>query len=195
MGGRDTGWVDHGDWIINRMPDWLIPPSLINTTVTLSPTRYFFDPRYRDPDGWPNLDVLYFAITKTLPTGEMGPNAVYFECDQGENKIYLANDEGTGWLGGLTAGTVGYIDNSKVRVVAEWSKPGIQDVKTRVMRWPVGVPARVRGLPRVYMRAIDQFPGAGGDTGWKWKGTLTPSARNTSLLACVRSASQKACAT
>ena len=41
-----------------------------------------------------------------------------------------------------------------------------------IVNWRLEFKAGFVGAHKVYMRAIDQFPEAG-DTGWKYKGTLT----------------------
>ena len=167
-GGLD-GWNDHGDWIINRAPDWLVPPSLINTTVLTSPL--LFRSTLPRPGRLAEPRSSLFRHRPQLANRRDGVKAVYLKYDQVDNKVYLADDGGTAWLGGLAPGTTAFIENSMAKVVVEWSKPGIQDAKTRVMRWRLEFKAEFVGARNVYMRAIDQFP-VNGDTGWKWKGTL-----------------------
>ena len=174
LAGLSTGWNDHGDWIINRMPDWLIPPVLypINTTVS-SGAKVYFDPRYRDLDLWPNLHQLYFAVADRLPVAEMEPHGVFLRYDQVENKIYLADTAGAGWGEGKTPGTVEFLENEAVKVIVQWSTLGVYDTKTRILRLRLEFKPAFVGFHKVYMRARDLFWEQNGDTGWKWKGTLT----------------------
>jgi len=171
LGGGSSGWEDRGDWAINRPPVWLIPPSLINTDVTAG-TRYTFDPRYRDLDGWRTWRVLYFAIADRPPTGEMAPGGVFLKYDQSSNRMYLANSAGTAWLGGVTPGTVTILENDAVKVIVQWSSVGAMDANTRIVRWRLEFKGAFRGRHRVYMRGIDNLAECGGDKGWKWKGWL-----------------------
>jgi len=172
LGGLSTGWVDHGDWIINRRP-MLLAPDLTNTTAP-SLTPLTFNPRYYDADGYANVRVCYYAIANTLPTGEMGANGIFLKYDVDENLMYLANNEGTSWGTGVTPGTVGAtLSNAAVTVYIRTSTVGTADVRTRLVRWRLEFKAPFAGFHRVYMRGIDLFPQADGDTGWKLKGTLT----------------------
>ncbi|NLS77449.1 MAG: DNRLRE domain-containing protein [Chloroflexi bacterium] len=182
LAGQSSGWADQGNWIINRMPNYLIPPALLNVTVN-SGERLTLDPRYRDPDGWANLDLLYLALADTPPTGEMAPHSVILKYDQGENKLFLADSAGTGWLGGVAPGAAEtYLENDAVKVIAQYSTPGFADVRTRIVRWRIEFKAGYAGSHQVYMRAIDRFPSAQGDTGWKWKGALAIQASTPTIV-------------
>ncbi len=172
LSGLVAGWNDHGDWIVNRQPTLIAPRNLINTTVSAG-QRMTFDPRYSDLDGIANLRHEYLAIANVLPTGEMGAGAVYLWYDEAANKVWLANDAGTAWLGGFTPGTNNTISNSAVTVYVAQSTPGVANATTRIMRWRLQFKAAFAGPHREYMRAIDLFPAANGDTGWVDKGALT----------------------
>ncbi len=172
VGGLSSGWMDHGDWIINRAPTNIPPTALLHTTVQ-GGAAVTFDPRYGDLDGWANLDTLYLAIANNPPTGEMGPNAVYLKYDQAANQLWLANDEGTAWLGGDAPGTANLISNGKVKVIVQYSTPGVANVRTRIVRWRLEFKSSFAGSHQVYLRAKDLFGEQNGDTGWEHKGTLT----------------------
>ncbi|NLS75965.1 MAG: matrixin family metalloprotease [Chloroflexi bacterium] len=169
--GDSTGWSDVGDWIVNRGPNYLIPPALANSSVA-NGVQMTFDPRYRDLDRWTNLTQIYFAIADALPTGEMGANGVYLKYDQIGNKIYLANSAGTAWLGGVAPKSDLILENDAVKVMVKWSYPGAMDTQTRIMHWRLEFKPGYAGKHRIYQRAIDLFPQANGDTGWIYKGTL-----------------------
>ena len=170
--GNGDGWNDHGDWVVNRKPDQLVSPGIINTSVA-SGVKMTFDPRYRDPDKWANLGQIYFAIANTPPTHELEAGGIFLKYDQVANKIYLADSNGTGWGRGVTPGTADVLENGAVKVTVLYTKPGAVDAWTRIMRWRLEFKSAFAGRRGVYMRAIDLFPEADGDTGWTWKGALT----------------------
>ncbi|NLS76988.1 MAG: hypothetical protein GXY76_06990, partial [Chloroflexi bacterium] len=116
---------------------------------------------------------LYLAIADAPPTGEMGPNAVYLKYDQGENKVYLADTAGTAWLGGVAPRSGAVLENAAVQVFVQWSCPGAADARARIMYWRLAFKPGFAGAHRVYLRAVDRFPAAQGDTGWKGKAALT----------------------
>ncbi len=172
LSGASIGWVDCGDWTINRAPTHVPPTMNVNATVGAG-VRLTLDPRYGDLDGWANLDALYLAIADAPPTGEMGPNAVYLKYDQGENKVYLADTAGTAWLGGVTPRSGAVLENAAVQVFVQWSYPGAADARVRITYWRLAFKPGFVGAHRVYLRAVDRFPGAQGDTGWRCKAALT----------------------
>jgi len=171
VGGALTGWADQGDWIVNRKPNYLIPPDKINIAIP-SEERMTFNPRYRDLDGWPNLDTLYFAIAWALPTADMEPGGIFLKYDQRQNLLYLANSAGTDWGEGVTPREDVILQNDAVQVLCRRTYPGVADVRTRIVYWQLRFSSEFAGKHRVYMRAVDAFPAWGGDTGWKWKGWL-----------------------
>ena len=72
--------------------------------------------RYRDLDGWPNLETLYLAFADSLPAGEMAPGGVFLKYEQGENRLYLADSAGTTWGAGATPRAGAFLENGAAKV-------------------------------------------------------------------------------
>ena len=168
-------WQDHGDWAINRTPNYLIPPALTNTTVYVG-TRYTFDPRYRDPDRLVNMDECYLAFTSALPSGNHGPQpyGVYLKYDETDGALYLGSTDGSFENAQhATPRSPSILENELVRVIVRWSGPGVMDFRTRIVRWRLEFKNAFIGRRNLYMRAVDAMgPALGGDTGWRWKGRV-----------------------
>ncbi len=174
LSGQTTGWVDHGDWIINRDPSLIPPPVYNRVTLAASPAKWTLDPRYKDLDGRLGLTTCYYALVDSPPTGEMGAGGIYLKYDQVENKMYLANTTGTDWGEGVAPGTAdAYLTNDAVKVIVQFSSIGSNGAKELIVRWRVAFDPDFAGTHKVYMRTLDQFPEADGDTGWAYKGWLT----------------------
>lgn len=169
--GALTDWMDHGDWVVNRAPSSLIPPDALNSVIPRA-AQITLNPRYRDLDGWPNLNTLYLAIADILPGGDMAPGGVFLKYDQRANLLYLADSAGTHWGAGVTPRADAVLQNQDVRVICQWSYPGAADARTRIMYWRLAFEPAFAGRHQVYMRAVDALPSWGGDTGWMWKGWL-----------------------
>ena len=173
VSGQSSGWEDHGDWTINRMPNFLIPPSLSRTSLQAG-TRYTFDPRYRDLDGLTNLSECYFAFADSLPQADEGiqPDGVYLKYDESEGALYLGTRNGS-FVGAKSATprSLEVLENEYMRVIVRWSGPDVMDFRTRIVRWRIEFKDAYAGRHKMYMRAVDLLgPEFGGETGWKWKG-------------------------
>jgi len=174
MAGSSVGWNDGGDWIVNRVPNWLIAPTITNNQAITTGVRYSFDPKYRDKDGRKNLDEMYFTIADALPGGEMLPSGVLLRYDLSDNAMYLYDNDGGrdgcwDWIGGYAPRTDNLIENDLVIVIVKWSKLGINDSRTWTVRWRLEFKPAFVGRHNLYMRAVDAL---GGDTGWKYKGWI-----------------------
>ncbi len=175
IGGLVEGWNDEGDWIINRRPTNLKPDYLVEFSTIVAGVKETFNPRYKDLDGRPNLTTTYFAIADSLPSDqvEMMPGGVFFKYDLLENKMYLANWEGTSWGEGVTPGTAGaLLENKAVTVIVQFSTIGTSGAKAWIVRYRLAFKTDFVGKHKAYMRCIDVLPQAGGDTGWNYKGVL-----------------------
>ncbi len=89
------------------------PPSLVSVTPSsgsgLGPQTFSFV--YSDPNGSGYLNEVMALFS---PTGGF-PNACYFLYIPTANSLYLFNDAGTTWLGPMTLGTAGTLQNSSVQ--------------------------------------------------------------------------------
>jgi hypothetical protein len=69
------------------------------------------------PSGYTNLSEMY-ALFNTSVSGQ---NACYIRYNRASNLLYLADNSGTSWLGGLVPGTSGTAANSQCSIAASGS--------------------------------------------------------------------------
>ena len=125
-----------------------------------------FTTTYSDPNGWQNLTATMFLINDTLN----GAEAFYAYYNQGANKVYLRNDENTGFLPGKTPGSAGEtLSNSYVTLNVEQiviSGAG-NDLS---VTWPVTFKTAFGTKPcKQYLYVWDDFGVSCGS--WQQKGT------------------------
>lgn len=90
------------------------------TVETISPSfgasipdqTFYFATIASDPDGWQNIQYIYFLINTTTATASCFDG--YY--NQNTNKLYLRNDAGTGWVGGYAPGSSYTIQNSYAKL-------------------------------------------------------------------------------
>ena len=171
-GGATTGWVDHGDWTVNRRPNWLIPPSLSKQSVEVG-GKHWFDPKYRDLDGRDDLHETYFFIGDGLPSGP-NPQGVYLRYDHQAGRMSMWDPARAAWLpsSGLEPQTTFRQETSLAILYGPGSRVNNYDAKTITTKWVIEFKRAFVGRHTLYMRAIDLHLAAGGDTGWKWKGWI-----------------------
>jgi len=184
MNDNRDGWNDHGDWLINRTPNWLIAPTLTNRQVVTAGVRYTFDPKYRDKDGRRNLDELYFAIADAMPSGDAIPGGILLKYDVTDGAMYLYDDASGSWTGGHAPGTNVLLQDERVKVVVKWSRVWIADHRTWTVRWRLEFKDAFAGKHNLYMRAVDLFPECNGDTGWKYKGWIEVRPPSPTVAGC-----------
>jgi len=71
-----------------------------------------FSASYVDADGWQDIQEAYFLVNTFVKFSD----CVYLYYDRKANKLYLRNDTGATWLGGLAPGAKKKIENSYVRL-------------------------------------------------------------------------------
>ena len=181
--GARVGWHDYGDFVVNRKPNYLIEPTDLSPRNGIASVSelHWFDPAYRDVDGEPTLDELYFLIADSLPSDDAPdaavPPGVYLRYKHNGNvangKLYIWG--GAGWLGPYDPyDTRGPVETTNAKWITRWSKPIYADFQTIKVFWRLGFKAPFLGKHKLYMRAIDTMGKEnGGDTGWKFKGTVT----------------------
>ena len=118
-----------------------------------------------DANGWPQMKWVDFSIGNQSTAAD-GLRAYY---NQNNNRIYLLNDAGTGWIGGLTPGSAGTIENSRVILrMVDTSVSGTAD--TLRVTWSLRFKALVDGDKKIWLRVRDD---SGASSDWKQKGTWT----------------------
>ncbi len=106
--GMTDGFDRFATYTIGQLP----------ANVSLSPTSAMFPTSfpqtytavYSDPDGYANLADCRLLINSTLTS--VGAAYVMYDCNA--NRLYVVNDSGTGWTGGIVPGTATTIQNSYV---------------------------------------------------------------------------------
>lgn len=111
LAGLSDGWdlmgsfkIDASDLNLRLSPSRATLPAGVPVTVTAA---------YRTPNGIASVSGAYLLInTEQSPRG-----GLYLWYDGAANKLYLRDDAGTAWLGGVTPGTQGVLRNSFAEVL------------------------------------------------------------------------------
>lgn len=150
-----------GNYAVNEVPKLgsASPAALViqrDTPVLLSVT-------YTDADGWQNMSFLHLRVNTT----NTGANGFYGYYNRGTNKLYLAADAGTYWVGGFAPGSANFLENSYVKV--DCSKTTVSGSGTTLtVTWSVTFKSTFMGSKNVYLYAQDK---CGGLASWTQKGT------------------------
>ena len=125
---------------------------------------------YSDPNGWPHIRWATFCIGQGLS----GADGLYAYYNSRSNRVYLMNDEGTAWLGGLPPGSPDTIENSKV--ILRLGPMNVSGAGNRLtVNWSVRFKRFVTGEKNVYLKATDD---AGATGGWNKVGTWAVNGTN-----------------
>ncbi len=167
-GGQSSGWQIMGSWSVTPVSNQ--PPSLVSATPSsgsgLGPQTFSFV--YSDPNGSGYLNEVMALFS---PTGGF-PNACYFLYIPAANSLYLFNDAGTTWLGPMTLGVAGTLQNSQCSVnVGSSSASGSGNNLT--MNLAVTFTSSFAGTQTTFMKANDN---GGKSSGWQIMGSwsVTP---------------------
>jgi hypothetical protein len=105
-GGSISGWQSRGNWTVpgNAVvtADSVSPSSGSTTNATLTAV-------YSDTAGYTSLGYVHLLIN----SGVVASNACYVAYQRSGNTLILLNDAGSGWLGPITAGSAGTLQNSQ----------------------------------------------------------------------------------
>ena len=148
----DTGgyvnWTKKGTYTVNRSPTvGTITPASGTGAVEVA---QIFTTTYSDPDGWQNIQYVYFLIN----TSTSGTNCPYFYYNQNTNKLYLRNDANTAWLGGYAPGSNYVIENSYAKLnCASTSVSG--SGTTMTVNWSVVIKTPFTGTKNTYLYVRD----------------------------------------
>jgi hypothetical protein len=105
---------------------------------------------YSDPDGWQNIQYVYFLINISTS----GINCPYFYYNQNTNKIYVRNDANTAWLGGYAPGIAIVIENSYAKLdCAQTTVTG--SATTMTVNWAVTIKPPFTGAKNTYLYVRD----------------------------------------
>ena len=147
------------------------PANLAPAAVSVTPSSgggsiQTFAFLYSDPNGFADLPwaQMFFHSSLSSPV-----NACYVHYDRPSNGVWLLNDGGTTWLGPVTLGIAGTLENSQCIVTAGGSSSSKVGTNLTVNLALTFKPA-FAGAKNIYMQTQD----AGGlVTGWQQRGTWT----------------------
>jgi hypothetical protein len=137
------------------------------TFLAYAGATYFFTTTWRDPNHWTELKKFYlhFGTSPSLA------NNVTLLYNRAANTVWLRNDAGTAWLGGLQMGRPGLIENSQAYVfpgsMSWWNGT---DEHSVTIQWVMGFTPAFTGVKKVGMKAIDRW---GAKAPGQWMGTWT----------------------
>lgn len=123
-----------------------------------------FSATYYDSDGYSNIKYAYMLINKSLS----GQYAVYVVYKPSENKLYLRDNESTGWLGGFAPGSANIIENTfGILNCATSSVSGSGGTLT--LNCDIRFKNSFSGLKNIYLYVSDK---SGSYNGWNQVGTI-----------------------
>jgi len=158
-GGLDTGTQARGTWTVGGGVNQA--PSVVSVTPSSgSGTSQTFTFLFSDPDGAGDLRYMFMLIGDRV----RGDGVCLPHYDG--SKLWLVNDAGTGWLGPLTPGAAGTLENSQCAINGGAS--GVSASGTNLtVQLAISFKAAFAGAKTVYMQAIDR---GGLDTGTQARG-------------------------
>jgi len=127
---------------------------------------------FKDNNGASEINTAYVLVNAALT----GVGGAYIRYDRGVNRLYLMNDSGTSWLGGLAPGAAGTITNSQCTVNCAQCSATVSGIDF-TLGLSITFKAAFAGVRKVYMYASST---AGQNTGWMQKSTLAVYAASAS---------------
>ncbi|MGJ5818507.1 InlB B-repeat-containing protein [Paludibaculum fermentans] len=165
--GADTGWVQQGSWTQEAMPP---PTMLVSPTSGLGAEPLFrlsfYNPYhasvYFAPVGWQQL------LVAADPSGG-GEPFCFVHYDRAGDELWMYSSDVGFFLGPVkpwTSSTV--LDSSACSVGTALSGPVLAGRKLQGLELQLSLKSVMRGLKKVYMRALDPLQL---DSGWQFVGT------------------------
>jgi hypothetical protein len=156
-------WVDLAPTPISVSP--ASPPANPPLTQTFTWT-------VSSPAGQSNLSHV-FALFNTVSSSTA--NACYIHYDASTNRVYLANDASTAWLGGFAPSGTGSINNSQCTIAGTNSSPNPTGSGTQ-LGLTLNVTFNAASFPGTKNEYLYALDGTGLNTGWQQMGTwLVPA--------------------
>ncbi|MEO7142313.1 MAG: SBBP repeat-containing protein [Bryobacteraceae bacterium] len=160
--GRTSGWQSRGAWTVTSTPG-PVPIGLApNSGSGLSQT---FNAEFLSPNGAGSLSQVYLLINNVISD----VNACMVRYDVGAGLLYLVNDAGNGYLGGLRPGGAGVIQNSRCAIVVS-SSAVVTAGNTIDVSLAIAFTPLYAGTWNLSLYAQDV---AGLTSGWQKEGTWT----------------------
>jgi hypothetical protein len=158
--GADSGWQQKGTWTVPGTG----PPAPVSVMPSSgSGSSQLFTFVSSSPKGYAALSAVLVVVNTTLASA----GECYFLSYPGSNVLYLVNDASTGWVGSITMGQSGILQNSQcsINAAASWVSGSGNNLTLNVA---LTFKPAFSGTKNIYMDAYD-----GTDSGWQQKGTWT----------------------
>ncbi|MFZ2357421.1 MAG: SpvB/TcaC N-terminal domain-containing protein, partial [Candidatus Omnitrophota bacterium] len=124
-----------------------------------------FTTTFSDPDGWQNIQYVYFLINASTD----GKNCFYGYYNRNSNKLYLRNDTSSAWLGGYIPGAGNIIENSYAKLDCAQTTV-TNNSNTLTVKWNIIFKPAFTGAKKLYLYIRDN---ANAYQNWVQKGTWT----------------------
>jgi len=159
--GLNSGWVSRGTWTATNAP---IPVSVTPSAGTGAAQTFQYS--FSDPNGFRDVKTMWTQIS----TGTAYPGSCATMYDAVNNRLYLIQDGGTGWLGPIAPGAATTLQNSQCAIDgATSSVVGSGNNVTVTLSYTFQ--PTYTGAKNIYGRAMNL---AGLDSGWQLKGVWIP---------------------
>jgi len=146
--GGKAGWTKKGTYTVNKAPT--IGTIIPSSGTGQANTPQIFTTTYSDPDGWQNIQYVYFRIDSST----YGTNCPYFYYKQNTNSLYLRNDANNAWLGPFAPGSSNIIENSYAKLdCAATTVSG--SGTTMTVNWAVTIKPSFTGTKNTYLYVMD----------------------------------------
>jgi hypothetical protein len=157
-----TNWQEMGVWAVGTFVNQ--PPAVLSVSPSSgSGWSRSFTFVASDANGFADLESVHILIHSGLNAS----NACYVAYVRGDNRLWMLSDQGTAWLGPVTAGAAGTLQNSQCSVsAAESGASGSGNTLT--LNLALSFKASFAGLRRIYALARDL---GGLTTSWQELGT------------------------
>ena len=158
--GLSSGWTALGAWTVPAT-------SQLPQTVSVSPSSgsgstQTFRFSYSDAAGASDLQALLALINAALS----GPGSCDLQIDPAHRYLWLLNDAATAWIGPITMGTAGSVQNRQCTIDGVGSSIAVSGANVTA-DVAVTFHSGFTGTKNVYGNAI----GASASSGWVWLGS------------------------
>ncbi len=156
-----SDWQQRGTWLVSGFP----PEAVSVTPSSGSGNSQTFRFLFQDPDGFSDLQWVYALFHTSIS----GAGACYLRYTRADNTLWLRNDAGNAWLGPVTLGTSGTVENSQCALAAASSAASGAGT-TLTLDSAVSFKGAFAGTKNVYLYAIDTLNLV---SNWQQRGTWT----------------------
>ena len=158
---QTSNWQLRGAWTVAGF----LPEAVSVTPSSGSGNSQTFRFLFRDFDGAADLQWVFALFDTALS----GANACYLRFRRSENALWLRNDANNNWLGPVTVGSSGTVENTQCTLAASGSS-AVATGATLQLDVAVTFKSAFVGNKNIYLYATDN---GGQVSGWHQRGTWT----------------------